>query len=368
MLSGVVRRQVTLFLVIALLGVSYVGANYAGLHELVRDDGYTVRARFAKSGGIFTNAEVTYRGVPVGRVGQLRLTATGVEADLLLESGTSVPADTEAVVANRSAAGEQYVDLRPRRPSGPVLREGSVIEESDTAIPLPVDSVLANLDSFVSSVPREELRTVVDELHEATSGAGPHLEGLLDNGIEFVRAATDHVPQTTSLIGDAEVVLRTQLEHADAIRDFGAQARLLADQVRRSDGDIRGLITAIPPAAREVSSVLRDTGPRMGVLMANLLTTADVVEIRRSGLRQLLVMGPRAVAAGESAVRPGGAHFGLSLTFFDPPPCNSGYEGTPYRDGLDVSPGAPLNLDAACTLPYGDPTGVRGSQNVPVPR
>ena len=36
-------------------------------------DGYVVTADFAESGGIFTNAEVTYRGVAVGRVDRLRL-------------------------------------------------------------------------------------------------------------------------------------------------------------------------------------------------------------------------------------------------------------------------------------------------------
>ncbi|GAA2796196.1 MlaD family protein [Saccharopolyspora taberi] len=368
MLTKMVRRQVTLFLVIALVGVSYVGANYVGMHKLLWGDGYTVRARFTSAGGIFTNAEVTFRGVPVGRVGPLRLTSSGMEADLLVDpDAPPIPADTEAVVANRSAAGEQYVDLRPRVVGGAMLRDGSVIQQEDTAIPLPVDAVLTNLDSFVESVPKEELRTVVDELHAATSGAGPHLEGLLDNSIEFIHSATEHVPQATGLITNSEKVLRTQLEHSDAIRTFGTQARLLADQVRRSDGDIRGLITAVPPAAREVSSVIRETGPRLGVLMANLLTTSEVLEVRQGGMEQLLVMTPKAVAAGSSVVRPDGAHFGLSLTFFDPLPCNSGYEGTPYRDGLDTSPGAPLNLDAACTLPYGDPTGVRGSQNVPRP-
>ena len=39
-------------------------------------------ADFPDSGGIFTNAEVTYRGVTVGKVGQLHLIANGVRVDL----------------------------------------------------------------------------------------------------------------------------------------------------------------------------------------------------------------------------------------------------------------------------------------------
>ena len=62
----------------------------------------------AESGGIFVGAEVTYRGVRVGRVSDLTLTSDGVRAHAQLDRGTEVPRDTLAVVENRSAVGEQF--------------------------------------------------------------------------------------------------------------------------------------------------------------------------------------------------------------------------------------------------------------------
>ncbi|WP_406629993.1 MCE family protein [Amycolatopsis sp. WGS_07] len=364
MLTRFVRVQVTVFVVIAVVGVAYVGAAYAGLDKVFFGRGYTVKAQFPTGGGIFTNAEVTYRGVPIGRVGQLRLTSAGMEADLEIDSGTApVPADTEAVVSDRSAVGEQYVDLRPRTASGPVLHDGSVITQHDTKIPLPVDTVLSTVDSFAASVPKPALRTVVDELYNATSGAGPALDQLVGRGIEFVQTASEHVAPLTQLVTDAHTVLDTQAQQADAIRSFGANAKLLASTLKQSDGDLRKLIPAVPAAANEVGSLIRDSGPQLGVLLANLLTTADVLESRQSGIRQLLITAPRAVGAASAVVRPDGAHFGLSLSFFDPPPCTTGY-ATPYHDGLDTST-RPLNTAARCALPKGDPTNVRGSQNAP---
>lgn len=102
------------FLLIAVVSVVYVGGNYAGLGRLFGSRGYVVTAQLADSGGIFTNAEVAYRGVTVGRVGQLHLTDSGVSVDLDLDpGGPDIPADTTAVVANRSAVG-QFVDLQPQ--------------------------------------------------------------------------------------------------------------------------------------------------------------------------------------------------------------------------------------------------------------
>src|SRR5256885_3309065 len=102
MLTRTVRAQVIVFVLIALAGMSYVGARYAGLDVLFGGSGYVVRAELPDSGGIFTNAEVTYRGVPIGRVGALRLTADGIEVDLRIRpDAPPVPADVDLIVANR---------------------------------------------------------------------------------------------------------------------------------------------------------------------------------------------------------------------------------------------------------------------------
>ena len=139
MRSRLVTVQLAIFVVLALLGVLFVGARYVRLDNLLGFGQYTVDAEFATSGGVFTNAEVTYRGVPVGRVGALSLTSDGINVELKLDNGgPDIPASARAVVANRSAIGEQYVDLRPDTDEGPFLTDGSVIEQDRTEVPIPV--------------------------------------------------------------------------------------------------------------------------------------------------------------------------------------------------------------------------------------
>ncbi|MFI9008348.1 MCE family protein [Actinosynnema sp. NPDC053489] len=363
MITRRIKAQIALFAVIALLGVTYVGARYAGL--VVVDDGYAVRLELARAGGLFTGGEVTYRGVPVGRVGPIALGEGVVEVELRIDGAAPpIPADVDAVVANRSAVGEQYVDLRPRGGDGPYLGDGSVIPRSRTAVPLPVERVLTGLDDLARSVPVDSLRTVVDELDQALRGTGPDLQALLDATTRFIESATAHLPATTRLIADSATVLRTQVDHAAAINSFADDARLVAARLRGSDGDLRRLIGAVPGASEQVSALLRESGPNLGVVLANLLTTADVLVTRQGALEEVLVTVPDAVSVGASAIGSGQARFGLALTFFEPPPCRAGYEGTPRRSGLDTSAG-PFNTAAACTLPRGSGTGVRGSQNAP---
>ncbi|CCH35173.1 MlaD family protein [Actinosynnema sp. NPDC047251] len=367
MIPRKIKLQIGVFVLIALVGVSYVGARYAGLGRLFGSSGYVVTLHLADSGGVFTNAEVTYRGVTVGRVGQMRLTADGLDVDLDIDSDApDIPADLEAVVAHRSAVGEQFVDLRPRTDEGPYLAAGSTIDRADTRTPPPVDGLLTNLDGFAKSVPTDSLRTVVDELDKAFNGTGPDLQVLLDNTRQFTQAATEHLPQTKALINDGLVVLNTQAAQGSAIRSFSTDLKALAEQLKNSDGDLRTLIGISPQAAEQVSALLEETGPNLGVVMANLLTTGNILVTRLDGLEQIAVTYPIAVGGGFSVAKGDGtgAHFGLAINVFDPPPCTVGYEGTKIRQGTDTTP-TTLNSQAYCALARGSATAVRGAQNAP---
>ena len=366
MLTRKVRLQIIAFVVIALVGVSYAGFRYAGVDRLFGPRGYAINVALADSGGIFTGAEVTYRGVTIGRVGPLTLTKDGITVELDIDSDTTqIPANSQAVVADRSAVGEQYVDLRPSTDSAPYLAAGATIPQARTATPPPVQGLLTNLDNLASSVPTQSLQTVVDELDTAFQGTGPNLQTLLDTTSSFTQAAAQNLPQTTQLLADGNTVLQTQLDKSSDIVSFSHSLAQLAAQLKSSDGDIRTLITNAPQAADQIDGVLRDSGVSLGNLTANLLTTSQILLPRKDGLEQILVTYP-AVIGGSYTVIPGDgtAHFGLAVNLFDPPPCTKGYEGTTKRAGNVTTPAAP-NTQAYCAEPTGSPIDVRGAQNAP---
>src|SRR5699024_5345006 len=153
MLTRLVKFQLIAFVLIAVLGIVYVGANYARLPNLLGFGQYTVHMRLDEPGGIFPNAEVTYRGTPVGRVGDMRLTPDGLEVDLEIDDGgPDIPASTKAVVANRSAIGEQYVDFQPNNDDGPYLHDGSTIPAEHTSTPVPIGDLFNSVSSLMESV------------------------------------------------------------------------------------------------------------------------------------------------------------------------------------------------------------------------
>jgi phospholipid/cholesterol/gamma-HCH transport system substrate-binding protein len=356
------------FLLVAVLVLGYIGVRYADLGQYVGLRGYyTVKVELPEAGGLYSNADVTYRGVSVGRVGPVRLTDDGVEAELRIDdSAPRIPDRLKAVVADLSAVGEQYIDLRPSTDQGAYLHNGSRITEADASIPAPVTNLLTSVNDLAGSVPLTSLRTVVDEFGQAFNGQAGNLQSLLDSSGHFIAAADANLPGNTRLMIDAQTVLHTQADEGDAFTSFASSANQLAAQLNASDTDLRRLIAAAPQAAGQVSALLRDVGPDFSVVLANLLTTSDIAVTRQHGIQEFLVKVPAVAAAGATAITSQGVHFGMAVTFFSPLPCTSGYGSTAYRNGLDTSaPATAFNTAARCTAPASSGTGVRGSAHAP---
>lgn len=365
MITRSIKIQLVAFLVITCVGISYVSATYIGLTDSLFHRQYTVSLDLSRTGGLFENAEVTYRGVTVGKVSTLQLTPTGVRAKLLLDKKTPVPSDAVAVVAERSAVGEQYVELEPSRRGGPYLHDGSVIPRSRTQLPITATQLLLHLDKLLNSVNRKDLSTVISELNAAFANTGPALQALLDNGDQLLTSASANLGPTTRLIEDGRVVLDTQLASADSIRSFAKHLRSLTRQLDESDPDLRRLLDNGAASAPEVTDLLHRLDPSLGLLLGNLVTIGGLASVRLPGIRQILVEYPDVVAGGLTVVADGTSHVGLVLDSV-PPPCTKGYGSTQKRYP-QVTANDEANDKAQCREPATSTTDVRGTQHAPGP-
>jgi phospholipid/cholesterol/gamma-HCH transport system substrate-binding protein len=368
MITRRTKVQLTIFLIITLVGVSFVGARYARLGRLVVPDSYQVTAHFKDSGGIFSGAMVSYRGKRIGQVKELVLTEQGVDVVLdVQKSNKTIPADTLAVVGNRSAVGEQYVDLQPKTDDKPFLEAGSQIPVENTSIPLSTDTLLTNLSNTVDSVDQDALRTTVDELGQAFDGTGEDLQRIIDTGNSFINLANDNFDTTAALIRDSNTVLNGQIASDSALRTFASQLSLFTDTLSDSDPDLRKLIDNGSPAVNALRTFIEDNKIDLGELINNLVTTGEVVVENLNGVKAVLSIYPYVVEGGFTVVSKSpstglyDAHFGMVLSTSTP--CHQGYEGTDTRPPSEGS-NKPMNEDARCTEP---PTksNPRGAQNLP---
>ncbi len=353
MITARTKKQLIAFVILTLVGVTFVGARYARLDRLFYDSAYSVDAHFDQSGGIFTGAEVTYRGVRIGQVSAMKLTDDGVDVVLSIEKKSEkIPADSVALVGNKSAVGEQYVELQPKTNDGPYLKDGSEIAKEDTQIPVSTTEILTNLSALVESVPQADLRTVVAESGAAFKDAGPSIGQIIDTSSSFIESANENFETTTALIRDSHTVLQTQVDKGSAIRSFSRDLALFSGTVAANDKYLRSLIDNGSATANQLRTFLEQNRVNLGSLINNLVTTNEVVVKHLPGIRQLLVIYPYVVAGGFTVAKKNGqgqydAQFGLILQQ-DSPVCDAGYESTDRRSPHNRAD-RPMNVKAGCT-------------------
>lgn len=91
-------------------------------------DGYGLKARFLKVGGLEVGSDVRISGVKVGSVNDRRLDSETFEAIVLFTVSADIrlPTDTQAVVTSEGLLGNKYLRLIPGS-AGEVIAEGGEI-------------------------------------------------------------------------------------------------------------------------------------------------------------------------------------------------------------------------------------------------
>ncbi|HWU21362.1 MAG TPA: MlaD family protein [Nocardioides sp.] len=373
MITKRTKVQLLIFAIITLLGVSYVGARYAKLDRMVLNESYTVTAHYGdSSGGIFTGAEVTYRGVSIGKVSDMVLTRDGVDVKLDIDNKwNKIPADRlVAVVGNRSAVGEQYVELQPATDNGPFLTDGSQIDR--TQVPIATQTLLSDIVTTVGSVHRKSLSTTIHELGRAFDGTGPDLQRIIDTSTSFIKTANDNFSVTRALIRDSNTVLNTQVASDSALRAFARGLSAFSTTLAGDDPSLRKVIDNGSFAASQLRTFLEQNQVHLASILNNVVVTGRIVVQNLAGLKLALVVYPYAVGAGyvvvgkSVGVNKQDAHFGLVLANEKPlggyTLCRTGYETTRHRSPSNGANWA-MDTQAHCSEPITS-GNVRGEQNL----
>jgi virulence factor Mce-like protein len=252
------------FLVISMLLIFLMATQVLSILQGM----YTVNAIFPDAGGVFTDQEVTYRGLTVGRVGEMEVVPEGVKIELLIEDDYKIPAEnTQARVMFKSAVGEQFVDVLPASDSAPYLEDGSTIPIDRTDIPVSTQALLSTTDTVLKGVPPEALKGAIDSLGEGLSGTGsdialtiesladlsetfaargPEVEGILRNGTrlgdEFLASSDDFKVAIRELVEVADLLADNRFTIQDLMENANLTSDELVALIRQSRGDLNKVI------------------------------------------------------------------------------------------------------------------------------
>lgn len=212
--------------------------------------------------GLQQGSPVRYRGIPVGRVGRIRIDPDNVErvlATIELEAETPVKQDTEAVLEIQGITGIAYVELEGGTNASPPLEEGE-----DGAVPQ-IPSRPSALERVFKSTPELLARgvEVVENLARLLDPATiDSLTTTLANIETFTGALAGQSGEIENLLGDAQQLTGELVELAD---HFDRLAQTIDAEVGSVGGDLvttleelQGAAGSLDGAATELSGMIGD--------------------------------------------------------------------------------------------------------------
>jgi phospholipid/cholesterol/gamma-HCH transport system substrate-binding protein len=249
---------------------------------------YEVRIAFPEATTLAEQAEVRISGVPVGKVQSKQLQGDRTEAVLRIDARYApLPADTRAVLRQKTLLGETYVELSPGNRDGPTLPDGDELKEGQVAQTVQLDEIFRAFDPKT----RLAFRTWLQDQGQAFDKRGRDLNNALGNLTPFVRdsttilqildeqqgdvrrlvsntgtvfnALTARGTQLRSVIENSNRVFATTASRNEKLQEiftilptFLDEARVTTTRVTAFARNANPLITQLRPAARELSPTL----------------------------------------------------------------------------------------------------------------
>jgi phospholipid/cholesterol/gamma-HCH transport system substrate-binding protein len=363
------------FITGTLIAVSVMAFHYMGLPNYLFGVGhYRVTLQLPAAGGLYPGGNVTYRGTEVGRVDSVALTDSGVDVVLSLDSGVDIPADLDAGVHSQTAAGEQFVALRPRSGNGPVLKDGDVIPVDRASIPPDINSLLDATNRGIQAIPHDDLKTVIDEGYTAVGGLGPELSRLVKGTTSLAIDARTNLDSLITLTDQSQPVLDSQTNTSDSIAAWAAHIATVTGELKAQDPAVSKLLTDGPAAADAPRALLDRFQPSLPILLNNLVGLDNVGITYKNDLEQILVLIPQGIADLQGATLANrntrqayaGGYLSFNLNLNLPPTCTTGFlppQQQRVPTDVDYPPRPAGNL--YCRVPQDSPFNVRGARNIP---
>jgi phospholipid/cholesterol/gamma-HCH transport system substrate-binding protein len=297
--------------------------------------GYRVSAPFPQATNLAPDAEVRIAGVKVGLVKTLTLDEAGNATKAVLEIEpryAPLPADTRAMLRQKTLLGETYVELTPGSRSAPRIPDGGSLPAVQVADTVQLDQILRTFDPST----RSAFRTWLQQEGSAVEHRGPALNAALANLAPFAQHTTDLLDvlnrqsaDTRALVRDTGIVFDALNERDGQLADlvsnsnrvfqttasrdqslaetfrilptFLDETRLTTDRLTAFARDANPLVTQLRPAALELSPTLidlrrlapdleglfRDLGPLITVSARGVPAAERFLREARPLLRQL---------------------------------------------------------------------------------
>ncbi|MGW3209639.1 MCE family protein [Streptomyces sp. NPDC001135] len=297
------RRLLALFTALAVL---------AGLAVVLWPGPAPVRvtAYFPRTVGIYPGSDVRVLGVRIGEVEKITPEGGRVRVELAYDRGRKVPAGARAAIVNSSVVSDRYVQLLPVYRKGAVMRDGDVIPESRTAVPVELDRIFDSLHTTAEALgpdganKKGSLARLLGVSADSLRGQGRNLNQTVEDLSRAVTTLSDGRGDLFGTVRNLQVFTAALAADDQSVRSFDTDLAGVAAQLAGERKDLAAALKYLAAALTDVSGFVKGNKKALTSNVRDLARVTEVLVTQRAALEELLTVAPTGLSNLQNAYNP----------------------------------------------------------------
>ncbi len=246
-LPSVSRAVVVIGAVVVVLAIIAAIVGFQVYKKLTNN---TVVAYFTSALALYPGDKVLVMGVKVGTIDKIEPAGDKMKITFHYQNKYKVPADATASILNPSLVSSRTIQLSPPWTGGPVMKDGAVIPEERTQVPVEWDDLRNSINRILEGLgptpqqPKGPFGDVIESAANGLSGKGQQINKTLNS-------LSDALTALNKGRGDFFGVVRSLALFVNALYKNDQQFAAL-------NNDLASFTSKFTNTDREVANALRD--------------------------------------------------------------------------------------------------------------
>lgn len=274
----------------------------------------TITAYFPTATAIYPGDEVRVSGVQVGTIESIKPEGTQTKMVLKVDRDVPVPADAKAVIVAQNLVAARYVQLTPayRKGDGPTMRDGAVIPDNRTAVPVEWDEVKDQLTRLATElgpqtgVSGTSVSRFIDSAANAMDGNGEKLRQTLAQLSGVARIFAEGSGNIVDIIKNLQVFVTALRDSKQQIVLFQNRLATLTSVINDSRSDLDAALSELSVAVGEVQRFVAGSRAETTEQVQRLGNLTQILVDHKLDLENVLHITPNAIANFQNIYYPNG--------------------------------------------------------------
>lgn len=272
-----------------------------------RSEPVRVTAYFPRTVGIYPGSDVRVLGVRIGEVKKITPEGKRVRVEFEYEEGRKLPTDAKAAIINSSVVSDRYVQLLPVYRKGPVLRDGDVIPEARTAVPVELDRIFDSLHTTSEALGPKgankdgALSRLLGVSADNLDGQGENLNQTVEDLSQAVTTLSDGRGDLFGTVRNLQVFTAALAADDKSVRSFNGSLAKVAKQLAGERKDLAAALKHLGTALGDISDFVKKNKKSLRSNVKGLSKVTKVLVTQRAALEELLEVTPTGLSNLQNA-------------------------------------------------------------------